>query len=315
MQEELRRINTIGDSQGILHFANTVLKSDRIKRESARQICLFVNDMRINFSGAVAFFEYLGFICVSTNSLIPTDEGKKLHSLLGDGFEEMLCTACLNKITADTILDTNALRFDVVKGRYHILKHGFPIAAAVFRNVLIQLHALSERQDGSLELSEHYESLFAKVQKTTKRKMSLEALKKQMEQQELQGEAAEVYALEYEVLRLADSLLAQRVKRISEIDVSAGYDIVSFENELSSEYDRFIEVKSYVGQPHFYWSKNEVEVAMLYGDKYFIYMVSAEKAGKPGYSPTVIRNPAKSIIESDSWLMQPTSFLVLPAGI
>lgn len=315
MQEELRRINTIGDSQGILHFADTVLKGDEIKRESARQICSFVNDMRINFSGAVTFFEYLGFISVSANSLIPTDEGKKLYSLLGGGFEEMLCRACLNKIIADTILDTNAMRFDVVKERYHIQKHGFPIAAAVFRNVLIQLHALSERKDGSLELSERYESLLAKVQKTTKRKMSLEALKKQMEQQELQGEAAEVYVLEYETLRLTSSLLAQRVKRISEIDVSAGYDIVSFENELSSEYDRFIEVKSYVGQPHFYWSKNEIEVATLYGEKYFLYLVNAEKVGKPDYSPTVIRNPAKSVIKSDEWLMQPTSFLVLPAGV
>jgi hypothetical protein len=87
MQEELRRINTIGDLQGILHFASTVLKGDEIKRESARQMCSFVNDMRINFNGAVAFFEYLGFISVSENSLTPTDEGKKMRSLLGGGFE------------------------------------------------------------------------------------------------------------------------------------------------------------------------------------------------------------------------------------
>ena len=130
MQEELRRINTIGDSNGILHFASTVLKGDEIKRESARQICSFVNDMQINFNGAVAFFECLGFISISANSLIPTDKGKKLYSLLGGGFEEMLCMACLNKIIADTILDTNALRFDVVKERYHILKHGFPIPSS-----------------------------------------------------------------------------------------------------------------------------------------------------------------------------------------
>ncbi|OJU09164.1 MAG: hypothetical protein BGN88_08410 [Clostridiales bacterium 43-6] len=314
MQEELRRINTIGDSQGILHFASTILKGDEIKRESARQICSFVNDMRINFSGAVTFFEYLGFISVSENSLIPTDEGKKLYSLLGGGFEEMLCMACLNKIIADTILDTNALRFDVLKERYHIQKHGFPIAAAVFRNVLIQLHALSERQDGSLELSEHYESLFAKVRKSTKRKLSLEALKKQMEQQEQQGEAAEEYVLKYETTRLASSPIVQKIKRISDIDVSAGFDIVSFEGEASSEYDRFIEVKSYTGQPHFYWSKNEIEVATLYGDKYYLYLVNADSLNQPDYSPTVIRNPAKSVIESDGWLMQPTSYFVLPAG-
>ena len=165
-----------------------------------------------------------------------------------------------------------------------------------------------------MELSEHYESLFAKVQKTTKRKLSLEALKKQMEQQELQGEAAEEYVLKYEMTRLADSPIVQRIKRISDIDVSAGYDIVSFEGGASTEYDRFIEVKSYVGQPHFYWSKNEIEIATLYADKYYLYLVNADSINQPDYSPTVIRNPAKSVIESDEWLMQPTSYFVLPVG-
>lgn len=316
MQEELRRSNTIGDSKGILYFASTVLKNGEIKRDSARQICSFINDVRINFNSAVAFFEYLGFINTSANLLIPTEDGKKLYSLLGDrGFEKTLCEACLNKVTTDEIIDINALRFDVVKGKYYIQRHGFPIAAAVFRNVLIQLNALSELRDGSgsLELSERYEGIFAKVQKKEQRRLSLDALKKQLEQQEIQGEAAEKYVVEYEKARLTKAL-AKKVKRISDIDVSAGYDVVSFETDTSIEYDRFIEVKSFVGQPHFYWSKNEIEVATIYGEKYYIYLINAEKITEYEYVPTIIRNPVKTVIESDSWLMQPTSYLVLPAG-
>lgn len=314
MREELRRSNTIGDSKGILYFADIVLRNGEIKRESARQICSFINDIRINFNSAVAFFEYLGFISVSLDSLIPTEDGKKLLSLIGCGIEEALCEACLDRVTKDSVIDITALRFDTIKDKYYIQRHGFPINAAVFRNVLIQLSALSERGDGtgSLELSDRYEAIFAKVQKNAKRKMSLEALKKQMEKQELQGETAEAFVLEYEIARLAESSFAEKIKRISDIDVSAGYDIVSFENDSSSEYDRFIEVKSYLGQPHFYWSNNEIEIATLYGEKYFLYLVSIEKIGKTDYRPTIIRNPAKSVIESDGWLMQPTSFLVLP---
>lgn len=316
MQEELRRSNTIGDSKGILYFASTVLKNGEIKRDSARQICSFINDVRINFNSAVAFFEYLGFINTSANLLIPTEDGKKLYSLLGDsGFEKTLCEACLNKVTTDEIIDINALRFDVVKGKYYIQRHGFPIAAAVFRNVLIQLNALSELRDGSgsLELSERYEGIFAKVQKKEQRRLSLDALKKQLEQQEIQGEVAEKYVVEYEKARLTKAL-AKKVKRISDIDVSAGYDVVSFETDTSIEYDRFIEVKSFVGHPHFYWSKNEIEVATIYGEKYYIYLINAEKITEYEYVPTIIRNPVKTVIESDSWLMQPTSYLVLPAG-
>jgi hypothetical protein len=317
MQEELRRSNTIGDSKGILYFASTVLKNGDIKRDSARQICSFINGIRINFNSAVAFFEYLGFINVSENFLTPTEDGKKLYSMLGDGgLEEALCEACLNKVTTDEIIDITALRFDVVKGKYYIQRHGFPIAAAIFRNVLIQLNALSELRDGSgsLELNERYEGIFANVQKKAQRRMSLDALKKQLEQQEIQGEAAEKYVVEYEKARLLSTVLAKKVKRISDIDVSAGYDVVSFETGTSIEYDRFIEVKSFVGQPHFYWSKNEIEVATIYGDKYYLYLINAEKITGHEYTPTIIRNPAKTVIQSDGWLMQPTSYLVLPAG-
>lgn len=318
MQEELKRYNTIGDARGILHFANTVLKSDEIKKDSARQICSFVNDMRINFNGAVSFFEYLGFITLATShSLSPTEEGKNLYTLIGtDSFVKMLCEGCIQKITSDDVIDIEAVKFDIVKGKYYILKHGFPMTAAVFRNVLIQFHALSERSDGSLELSEQYESLFAELKKNTSRKMSIEALKKQLEKQELQGEIAELYVLDFEINRLGSlAALKERIKRISVIDVSAGYDIVSFEDISSGEYDRFIEVKSYIGKPHFYWSKNEIDVAKLYDDKYYLYLVDAEKIDRPDYSPLIIRNPAKHVIQSDGWLMQPTSYLVLPAGV
>ena len=181
MQEELRRNNTIGDSQGIIYFAGIVLKSDEIKKSSARQICSFVNDRRINFDSAVAFFEYLGFITNSSNSLIPTEEGRNLYTLLNtEEFEERLCEECLNKIVVNSIVDIDALRFDAKKEKYYILKYGFPIAAAVFRNVLIQLRALKERPDGSLELSERYEALFAKAQKNAKLMLSLESLKKKL---------------------------------------------------------------------------------------------------------------------------------------
>lgn len=317
MQEELRRSNTIGDSKGIFYFARTVLKNGEIKRDSARQICSFINDIRISFNSAVAFFEYLGFINDSENLLTPTENGKELYSQLDDGgFEEALCEACLNQVTIDEIIDITALRFDVVKGKYYIQRHGFPIAAAVFRNVLIQLNALSELCDGSgsLEISERYEGIFSEAQKRVQRRLSLDALKKQLEQQEIQGEAAEKYVVEYEKARLLNTVLAKNVKRISDIDVSAGYDVVSFETGSSIEYDRFIEVKSFMGKPHFHWSKNEIEVATIYGDKYYLCLVNAEKIAEHEYAPTIIRNPVKTVIESDGWLMQPTSYLVLPAG-
>ncbi len=210
----------------------------------------------------------------------------------------------------------NTVKFDIPKGKYYIQKHGFPITAAIFRNVLIQFHALLERTDGSLELCEQYEPLFAKLKKKASKKMSIEALKKQLEKQELQGELAELFVLNFEKNRFGNvTSINNRIKRISVIDVSAGYDIVSFEDMASSKYNRFIEVKSYIGKPHFYWSKNEIDIAMLYDDKYYLYLVDVEKIEHPNYSPLIIRNPAKHVLQSSDWLMQPTSYLVLSAGM
>jgi len=314
MREELRRSNTIGDSKGIIYFAGVVLKNGEIKKDSARQICSFKNDVRINFNSAVAFFEYLGFIDVTLSTIAPTDEGKRLYSHVEGGFDESFCEACLSKVTADATVDLTAIRFDTTNGKYYIQKHGFPMAAAVFRNVLIQLSALTQRPDGALELCEQYEHLFAKVQRDARKTMSLESLKLQLERQEIQGEEAELFVLRYECNRLENSPNVHRVKRISEIDVSAGYDIVSFEDSSALDYNRFIEVKSFIEHPHFYWSKNEIDKASLLGDEYFIYLIDADKQNHDAYVPAIIRNPAKMILESDEWLMQPTSYLVLPTG-
>jgi hypothetical protein len=49
--------------------------------------------------------------------------------------------------------------------------------------------------------------------------------------------------MEYERQRLMDK--GKSIERISPYDVTAGYDILSYDNVDSTEYDRFIEVKSY----------------------------------------------------------------------
>lgn len=58
--------------------------------------------------------------------------------------------------------------------------------------------------------------------------------------------------------------------------MGAGYDILSFNSATSLSYDRFIEVKSFHGKPHFYWSSNEKNTSELWGDKYYLYLVDLD---------------------------------------
>lgn len=312
MQEELKRSNTIGDLKGIKHFADTILKSDKIQIETARQICSFINGIRLNFNSALAFFQYLQLIDITGTSIVPTSSGIKFYFQLEWNFEKNFCEICLNRIIEDEIIRFDAFKFDTIKGRYYIQKHGFPLNAAIFRNVLIQLRALTEQSNGTFLLSEIHEKTFAKTNKIAKQNMSLEKLKEQLLRQNEQGESSELFVLEYELERLKRTANKIQIKRISEIDVGAGYDIVSYENDESQEYDRFIEVKSYYGNLHFYWSANEIKIASSLGDKYYIYLVDAEKISEKNYQPIIIRDPANAVLNTDSWLMQPTSYFVLP---
>lgn len=308
MQEELKRYNNIGDIAGIAYFAKQVLGDSRVQKSSVQKLCALQNGIRLNYGAAVAFFKYLEFIEEKVGYLYPTDKASEIRN--SEDFNKALCTACLVQISKDGFLDTKAIHYNKERKAYVIERYGFSVSAALFRNILIQYKVLTE-SGGELVLNPEYEMVFAEYKRKQGAKKSLEQLKKQLEQQELQGETAELFVMEYEKRRLSELDMADNIKRISVIDVAAGYDILSYESGESLEFDRFIEVKSFSGNAHFYWSENEIETAKLYEDRYYIYLIDASLVNTQGYEPTIIKNPAKTILGSGAWIMNPTSYLVI----
>ena len=309
MLSELRRYNNVGDVNGITYFLKLVLSESSTSKSSAQKLCALRNNIRLNFPAAVSLFKYLEVIEEKAGYLYPTEMGRIL--IEADNIEKELCKLCFKKTISDTLLDTSAVHYSIVGDEYAIERYGFSVSAALFRNILLQYHALRE-QSGALVISSEYEDIFVEYQKKHKIGKSLEKLKKQLEEQEVQGERAEQFVISYEIRRLAGHPDLTKIKQISVIDVTAGYDILSYNNIESKKLDRFIEVKSYYGNPHFYWSQNEIEKAKLYEDKYFIYLIDASRVDEPEYEPRIILNPAANILESDEWILSPTSYMVIP---
>lgn len=110
------------------------------------------------------------------------------------------------------------------------------------------------------------------------------------------GDKAEKIALEFESNRTAS--FGKRPVRISENDVAAGYDIESYEKSTSKEFDRHIEVK-YFNNGHFYFSKNEIQVAKTLGPSYWIYLVTFND--EKSHSVEMINDPYSSIVNSGDW--------------
>ena len=140
------------------------------------------------------------------------------------------------------------------------------------------------------------------------RVLSQRDLEEMLRNQSLAGAEAEKAALKYEKRRLCRRSDLSYVKIISNYNVNASYDIISYDSNESRSLDRFIEVKSFIGsRPQFHWSSNEVETAKKYGDQYFIYLVDRAKMSSSDFRPIVIQNPVRNVLESVNWNLFPDS--------
>jgi hypothetical protein len=141
-----------------------------------------------------------------------------------------------------------------------------------------------------------------------------ESLMKHLERIKKRGTIAEGFALEKEKERLTECGcpgMAKLVRRISEENVAAGYDILSFDGVESRFFpDRFIEVKGTSGEEvSFYLSKNELETARNIQDNYWIYCVldvESEKHKKL----VMIRNPYREIFRTKTLKATPVLWRV-----
>jgi hypothetical protein len=146
--------------------------------------------------------------------------------------------------------------------------------------------------------------------KTPRRAKSAERLAADLARQAEAGAAAEVWVVQYERERLSGHPLLDQIRRVSEDDVSAGYDIVSFASVHSIRHDRFIEVKSHAERKVFHWSRNEIATALEFGEDYALYLVDRDRCAQADYSPHVITGPTPEMfaLPDSGWRVEATSF-------
>lgn len=308
MLTELKRCNSIGSTEGLLFLITIIAGKERITQAEIRNRCALENGVTVNCPGAVAFLEYLGLVTLAPDTVMATDRLDDLA--LKEAPEQIIgiVKLCIKQLTEDGIFDSDTMAFDPERGHLSIKRSAFPLAYAAIRNFMTAVGALEKEQQGEIGISDDYEDDFATVIRNRRKKLTLEQLLQQQEEQSKRGLEAEEFVLRLEKNRLPAK--ATRIKRISDYDVSAGYDIVSFEEDGSEVYDRFLEVKCYIGEPHFFWSENEVDVARIKGERYILCLVDYTQIGHPSYQPEYIVDPAGVIFESDAWMVNTASYRI-----
>ncbi len=306
MRKELRRYSSIGNRDGILLFCSKVLTGEWEDLSSIKTSCSFILGANISFTPALMLFEDLGVLIIQKNKCISNTI--KFEKETECSFIRRLCDICIRYLLEEHLIDKDSLKYEEETGRFYVPTSAFNLDSSILRNLLKELSAFV-LEGTHFFISPEFEHLFKEAIRK-KKVMSQEDLLKKIEEEQLMGEDGELYVMDYERRRLnVNQQHIKDIKQISSIDVSAGYDIISFHDE-SLNNRRYIEVKTYNGIENFFWSINEMKSAKLRGEDYYLYLVNHSKIKEEGYAPLMIKDPFFQLQKDDSWRATPESFHV-----
>jgi len=275
------------------------------------------------FDGCMPLAQSIGAVTIDTEgyislnpSLIPTlvNENFLSNKMLG-----MLVLSLKDDEVFHKIFCSKNMSFDIIYKSIQIDVSAFRFRHANFRRLLFDFNLLHPHPDRHIRkyvINAKFKKFFDKeiLPEIRRRKLGIEELKQLLERNSLYGEEAEKFVLSYEKKRLAGHSHLSNVEIISSYDVAAGYDIASYESDTSTEIDRFIEVKSFSSSLSFHWSRNEIDIARLRRDKYFLYLVDRNRMQDMNYEPMMIRNPFIDVMNNDEWQKVADSFSISMLG-
>lgn len=312
MLEELRNLKYSPTKEGIIYFLIDIVGKNKYDISALNVLCTHAPG-RYQLSAS-----YMLSYCLAFGWILYEDGKYFLSKEIARGISDK--TKLNNKLIEDSIrilfdvqlINPGMFIYNADSDRIRFRNELFPLEYSAIRNTLISQGVFEVKrtfQRTYFYLAEEYTNIIAIYLKKQKKKLSLEQLKRKLEKNAIVGELAEQFVLDFERKRLPDDM-RNKIRIISNIDVTAGYDIVSYETSSSTEIDRFIEVKAVNQEMKFYWSENEYEVAKLKGIRYYIYLVDLANINKENYEPMIICNPANSIMKSANWLVETQTYRI-----
>lgn len=311
MSEELKSLDFPGRKEDILFFLQNIIGKKKLLKKDIRILCSHApgiyqlyTDSLISYCAGFGWISCDEFVCLN-NELYP-------FLAVSENLNNELIKSTIRKLFQAEILSTKMFSYDFNNFRIIFKNELLPLVYSTVRNVLIS-QGFFEIKHGLLSciyINPIFENIVLELCKKSKKITSLNELKADLEKKAIAGAKAEEYVLKFERKRITNINLSEKIRIISEIDVCAGYDLLSFESNDSLCYDRFIEVKAISRQHGFYWSSNELEIARLKGTYYHLYLVDLSKINRQDYEPTIITNPANVIMQSDDWLVEPQTYQI-----
>lgn len=309
MLKELSHYENLGTPQYFWELFDILSKSNQVwtRKEVHEHFFNRLIDGRSIFDGCLPFTELMGIIRINKDEEIILDtsllEFLKSQQYLSGRLIEILFQELKNDEIFYEIFCSQNISYDVIYHSIQISNSAFHFKYANFKQLLIDFDFLlfhPDKQINKFTINSRYKKVFDKavLSEIKKRKIGIEELKKSLEQQQTYGEEAEKFVLHFENQRLKSQ---KNIDWVAEYWANAGYDIASYNDVESKKQNRFIEVKSYSGSPNFFWSRNEIEIARIRKEKYFLYLVNRDKMRFKDYMPIIIQNPYQFVLKNDIW--------------
>lgn len=310
MLKDLRKYSNFGTPNFYFELLITLNEKKEINWKKSDLERLFYNriiDGRSVYDGCIELAIKIDVLIFDGNTIsINENLSSFLNSInqVSDKFIEYLFHTLKNDEDFHKIFCSEYLSYDIIYKSLQISNSAFGLKFSNFKQLLIDFGAIKTHptvEINSYIINSRYKKLFDKtvLPEIKKRKIGIEEFRKAMELQQIYGEEAEKFVLEFEQKRLNNK---KEIDWVAQYIVNEGYDVASYNNEDDVSQNRFIEVKSYDGDiPYFFWSRNEYSVAKRKKHEYWIYLVNRREMNNESYEPKMEQNPFEGILKNDGW--------------
>lgn len=322
MWQDLERIKSAGSANCLKHIAGALSDGCPHELEALRRFVgakLYFGSS--HFDGAIALLDAIGHISINDSSVILADGIVEEDYPRCDRFIEAVLKSCSEAGYVHKIFGAGSMLRNSGEKGILIRKSHIPINWIWMWGFLSDIGLIipndvdtyAEVVSGNVDLVLKYVVTPLNEQGFLAGR-SLEALRAELERKANLGRRCEDFALDFERVRLKAHQFVDNIKLVSDKNVGAGFDLISFESNQSVTHDRFIEVKACGQTGCFYWSNNEADVARELGQSYFLYLVDPQGINKPGYAPRIIQHPSEFFqLHAAEWTLSADSFRYCPA--
>lgn len=233
MLDELKKLNYPGRKEDLIYFLQSIVGSKNLKASDIYVLCAHAPaGYQLRAEALINYCTCFGWIlqrenivvCAEIQSVV--DNAARLNYYLIESSLEILFK--YDVLTADMFI------YDIHRHKVSFRNELLPLSYASIRNVLVSQEFLSvdrEQKKTTFWVHPNFESMLAQFCKKSSTTLSLKQLQARLEADAIAGAKAESFVLKYERRRICNPVLQRQIKQISEIDVCAGYDIISYEND------------------------------------------------------------------------------------